>query len=63
MKMGIPVFIVVPSFFSAAPAGNSQLIAKGGRPWDPALGAEPILTVLNSPAQKTSRQLPLFPEE
>ncbi|MCX6558279.1 MAG: DNA-processing protein DprA [Candidatus Aminicenantes bacterium] len=63
MKMGIPVFIAVSSFFSAAPAGNSQLIAKGGRPWDPALGVESILTVLNSPAQKTSRQLRLFPEE
>jgi DNA protecting protein DprA len=63
MKMGIPVFIVVPSFFSSAPAGNGQLIAKGGRPWDPALGAEPILAVLSSPAQKISRQLRLFPEE
>jgi DNA processing protein len=63
MKMGIPVFIADSSFFNDAPAGNSLLIAKGGRPWDPALGVEPILAVLNSPAQKTSRQLPLFPEE
>ncbi|MCX6555592.1 MAG: DNA-processing protein DprA [Candidatus Aminicenantes bacterium] len=63
LKMRIPVFVAVPSFFSDPPAGNGQLIAKGGRAWDPAEGAEPVLTALSSLVQKTPGQLPLFPEE
>jgi DNA processing protein len=63
MKMGIPVFVVVPAYFGSAPAGNSQLIARGGRSWDPALGVGPVLSALARPAPATSRQLRLFPEK
>jgi DNA processing protein len=61
LKMGIPVFVVSPDFFSDAPTGNRRLIAKGGREWDPASGAAPILAALDSTAaDKLPRQLDLF---
>jgi DNA processing protein len=64
-KMGIPVFVVSPGFFSDHPEGNRRLIAKGCRAWDPADGAAPILAALSSQnAENTPfRQLSLFSEE
>ncbi len=62
LKMGIPVFVVSPGFFADPPAGNRRLIAKGGREWDPATGAAPILAAIRSLAghQPPFRQLHLF---
>lgn len=61
LKMEIPVFAVAPSFFIDPPLGNCQLIARGCRAWDPAAGAAPILTALNSYAdKKPPRQRRLF---
>lgn len=72
LKMGIPVFVAAPRFFDEAPEGNRQLIAKGGREWNPSDGAEPIIATLqslssldatasaNTIAQATNRQLDLF---
>jgi len=61
LKLGIPVFVVSPSFFIDTPLGNRQLIANGCREWDPAAGAAPILAALNSAVdKKLPRQLDLF---
>ena len=62
LKMGIPVFVVDPDFFSVPPEGNSQLIARGGRAWDPASGPAPILSALNYNAKQMPQpeQLNLF---
>jgi len=61
-KMGIPIFVVTPGFFSDHPEGNRQLIAKGCRAWDPAAGAMPILIALHDLAEKKPLpgQLSLF---
>jgi DNA processing protein len=64
LKMGIPAFVVTPSFFADPPVGNRQLIARGCRSWDPAAGAAPILEALRSyREQKAPRQLNLFAEK
>jgi DNA processing protein len=62
LKMGIPVFVVSPSFFVDSPPGNRQLIAKGCREWDPASGTAPILAAIdsNSDIKPPPRQLNLF---
>jgi DNA processing protein len=62
LKLGIPVFVASPSFFSDPPPGNRQLIAKGCREWDPASGSTPILAALDTAAAKKppSEQLNLF---
>lgn len=61
LKMGIPVFVVAPSFFSDPPAGNRQLIAEGACAWDPASGTAPILAAVGSiHDKKLLRQLELF---
>lgn len=64
-KMGIPVFVVAPGFFSDHPEGNRQLIAKGCRAWDPAGGTAPILAALSSQNAENQpvRQLSLFSEK
>ena len=35
LKMGIPVFVASPHFFTDPPEGNRQLIARGCRAWIP----------------------------
>lgn len=61
LKMGIPVFVVSPDFFADPPTGNRRLIAKGGREWNPAAGAEPILEAIKLQAlQKKTGQKSLF---
>ncbi|MCJ7524364.1 MAG: DNA-protecting protein DprA [Candidatus Aminicenantes bacterium] len=62
LKMGIPVFVVSPHFFTDPPEGNRQLIARGCRAWDPAAGAAPIIETLRSHADQKSQpeQLSLF---
>ena len=61
LKMGVPLFVVTPGFFADRPEGNRQLIAKGGREWDPAAGAAPILAAIETAANKNSpKQLELF---
>jgi DNA processing protein len=63
LKMGIPVFVAVPAFFPDPPAGNLQLIARGGRAWEPATGAAPIVEAMRSYREpKAPRQLNLFDE-
>lgn len=64
-KMGIPVFVVAPGFFSDHPEGNRQLIARGCRAWDPAAGAAPILAAIRSQYAENQpfRQLSLFSEK
>jgi hypothetical protein len=57
--MGIPVFVVSPSFFVDSPPGNRQLIAKGCRVWDPASGAAPLLAA-STDKKLLPRQLNLF---
>ncbi len=59
LKMGMPVFVVSPDFYAAPPAGNRRLIAKGGREWDPASGAAPIIAAL-SEKKSSPRQRDLF---
>lgn len=46
LEMSIPVFAVSPSWFQDVPTGNSQLIRKGCREWNPSDGALPILAAL-----------------
>ena len=61
LKMGIPAFAASPSFFSEAPPGNRELIQKGCSAWDPAAGAAPIITAVDSSAaKKAPRQPSLF---
>lgn len=62
LKMEVPVFVINPNFFADKPEGNSQLIAKGCRAWDPAAGAVPILAAINSHTDKKllPKQLNLF---
>jgi len=48
LEMGIPVFVVAPSYFDDKPEGNSQLITKGCTEWNPLDGAAPIITAILS---------------
>jgi DNA processing protein len=64
LKMGIPVFVVSPHFFTDPPEGNRQLIARGCCAWTPIAGAAPILEALRSyREQKAPEQLNLFDEK
>ena len=51
-KFGLPVFVIIPSFFSSPPPGNQELIRKGGRVWDPAEGIDPILEAMKAATKK-----------
>ena len=51
-KLGLPVFVAVPSFFGDSPIGNQELIRKGGIAWDPGSGVAPILKVMKATAMK-----------
>lgn len=59
LKMGVPVFVITPCFFSDQPEGNRQLIARGCRAWDPATGAASILAA-STDKKPLPRQLGLF---
>jgi DNA processing protein len=61
LKAGIPVFAVSPSFFAAPPAGNRELIARGGIAWDPVRGAAPLVAAAKArSARKKAGQKNLF---
>jgi DNA processing protein len=57
LKLGVPLWIADPGSFSSTPAGNRELINRGGRAWSPTDGGAPILAALKSgdekPAQKS----------
>lgn len=59
LKLALPVFVVDPSFFSAPPDGNRELIKRGARAWEPRAGIEPIISALHSPARPAG-QMNLF---
>ena len=52
LKMGIPVFVVAPHFYTAPPEGNRQLLTRGGRSWNPDSGVEPIMTAMGAAAEE-----------
>lgn len=61
LKLGIPLFVVAPSFFAAAPAGNRDLLREGGMAWDPVAGPGPILEAIGrAKASQAPAQRKLF---
>ncbi|MCU0236938.1 MAG: DNA-processing protein DprA [Acidobacteria bacterium] len=60
LALGLPVFAVDPSFYSAPPLGNRDLLARGCLPWDPCAGAAPILAAIQAARKKRPGQLKLF---
>ena len=55
LRLGIPLFVGSPSFFSPAPAGNAELLRRGAAAWEPRHGAAPILEAIR---QATGKQGP-----
>ena len=56
LKLGLTLFVADPAFFPSLPAGNQQLIARGGRPWNPSRGIEPILAAMGPDAQEPGQK-------
>jgi len=48
LKLGIPVFVTDPAFFSSPPEGNRGLIIKGGIAWSPDASPAPILEAVRA---------------
>lgn len=46
-QMGIPIFVVSPSWFPVSPQGNKDLIRRGCTEWDPSSGIGSIISAMN----------------
>ena len=63
LKMGLPLFVLDPSFLDNSPQGNTALIDLGGYNLDPVSGAEQIAEKISSKQDSTQLILLDFPEE
>jgi DNA protecting protein DprA len=56
LQLGLPLFVALPAFFAAPPAGNLELIRRGGRAWDPAVGCAPIISAILAPTRPSGQR-------
>ena len=63
LKMGLPLFVLDPSYLDNPPQGNIALIDLGGYNLDPVSGAEQIAEKISSKQDPTQLILLDFPEE
>jgi hypothetical protein len=56
LKLGVPLWIADPRSFSPSPAGNRELISRGGQAWSPADGSAAILAALKSASRRAIPQ-------